>query len=281
MVTVYRMRPPSLTIVDVNRVVESVAQRISDSAPDLCVIRSLDGTIPEVRTDADRLAHLLSKLAEAMAPPQRATQVTLRTDRVCRDVHVTVIGRVDKTAFARCLEEAANTLHRLSVRVKGPDPTPDGLRLTLCIPAVPTDLSAAARSLERSTVPNNRVLLVDDEALFRSAHDRLLRMNGFDVLAADSGPAALSLFASHRGEIEWVLTDIRMPGMAGTTLFERLRSEDPNLKIIVMTGFAADDVVDRVRAQGAYAVLTKPFDADELIGLLRGLLRPPTSESQP
>jgi two-component system cell cycle sensor histidine kinase/response regulator CckA len=82
------------------------------------------------------------------------------------------------------------------------------------------------------------ILLVEDETSVRNLVTRFLTLNGFKVLAAESGHAALPLWAEHHEEIDLLLTDVVMPGgMSGRELAEKLQAERPTLKVLFTSGY--------------------------------------------
>jgi len=115
------------------------------------------------------------------------------------------------------------------------------------------------------------ILLVDDDEALRTLIALRLEANGFDVVAADSGEAALAQLSHSRPDA--VLTDIQMPGMDGMTLFRAIHARDPALPVIVLT--AHGTIPDAVAAtqQGLFGYLTKPYDAQTLIDLLNRATR--------
>ena len=108
-----------------------------------------------------------------------------------------------------------------------------------------------------------RVLVVDDESSARSGLEKLLRQEGFTVDAASDGPEALELAAERPPDV--VVTDLKMPKMDGVTLLTKLRAQDPDLPVLVVTAFG--DVASAVNAMrhGAEDYLTKPVDFEALL----------------
>jgi len=88
---------------------------------------------------------------------------------------------------------------------------------------------------------NETILVAEDEPAVRSLVDNLLRRCGYTVLTAESGVAALEVWKGHRDKIQLLLTDMIMPdGMTGFDLAQRLRSEQPGLKVVYTSGYSAD-----------------------------------------
>jgi len=106
------------------------------------------------------------------------------------------------------------------------------------------------------------VLVVDDERDICTLVATVLQMNGYAVITAASGEEALAVFAEHDSEIDFLVSDIRMPGMTGPELAERLLMRRPDLPVVFMSG-------TEPAAAGGYPMLPKPFTANQLTLCLR------------
>jgi CheY-like chemotaxis protein len=109
------------------------------------------------------------------------------------------------------------------------------------------------------------VLLVDDEELVRITTAEMLREEGFEVVEAADGPTALQLVENGLAPT-FLVSDHIMPGMSGAALAKTMRGFNPNLKILIVSGFTTDDaeISDLAR-------LSKPFVKDALVGALAKL----------
>ncbi len=115
-----------------------------------------------------------------------------------------------------------------------------------------------------------RVLVVDDEAVVRDSLGAWLRQDGFAVqTAADADEARQAL---RRGPYAIALIDIQMPGTDGLKLMPELLARHPGLSCIIMTAYASVDTAVQALKSGAYDYLVKPFDPDELTHLIRRTL---------
>jgi DNA-binding NtrC family response regulator len=111
-----------------------------------------------------------------------------------------------------------------------------------------------------------RLLVVDDERDVREGIETLLQMEGYDVATAENGTLALE--QAKTTAFDLVLTDMRMPGLSGLETLMGLRQLHPNLRVIVVTGYASEETAARCRSEGAYGFITKPFDVKHLLRLI-------------
>jgi two-component system, OmpR family, phosphate regulon sensor histidine kinase PhoR len=107
-----------------------------------------------------------------------------------------------------------------------------------------------------------RVLVVDDELDIREASERILSRIGFHLSTAARGDEALQIFERARSDI--VLLDLKMPGLDGMEVLQRLRELDPSILVIVITGYATVETAIEAMKQGAYDFIPKPFEPDQL-----------------
>jgi len=111
-----------------------------------------------------------------------------------------------------------------------------------------------------------RILIVDDEDGIRDFMVEVLETAGHQLTAAPDGESALRELG--RTSFDLMITDLKMPGMSGLTLFERARTLDPNLEVIVLTAHGSVDVAVRAMKLGAFDFLQKPISGPEQLRLL-------------
>ena len=121
--------------------------------------------------------------------------------------------------------------------------------------------------------PTVRVLVVDDSAVVRNLISVNLELEGFEVIPAVDGQAALELVSEARPDV--ITLDVVMPRMSGFDIVERLRSspDTAGIPIVVVTGRAQAIDVARAEELGVDAYLTKPFEPAELVELVGRLAR--------
>ena len=115
-----------------------------------------------------------------------------------------------------------------------------------------------------------RVLVVDDEESMRFFLRRALSRRGFEVEAAADGPSGLERF--HGSRPDAVLLDVRLPGMNGREVLERIRAADAAVPVIMMTGYASVDDAMGAMWSGATDYVRKPLRADDVAGALERAL---------
>ena len=114
------------------------------------------------------------------------------------------------------------------------------------------------------------ILIVDDEQVVRDSLVHWFTEEGYEVEASESASDALSKLASR--EIDLVIADIRMPGIDGIELLEKIKAEQLDAGVIVMTGYASVETAVRALKHGAFDYITKPFDPDDLSVVVRNAL---------
>ncbi len=106
------------------------------------------------------------------------------------------------------------------------------------------------------------ILLVEDEAFVREVTGEVLRSAGYRVFSAKNAAAAMRIYEARGDEVELLLSDVVLPGESGRVLAGRLRREDPWLKILLVTGYAADGTGGPMQEE----CLAKSFSAEVLLG---------------
>ncbi len=111
-----------------------------------------------------------------------------------------------------------------------------------------------------------RILVVDDEPMVRDLAAELLRRLGWTVDCATDGADGLARFGAQHYDA--VLLDLMMPRMSGETCFRAMRAAKPTVPIILATGYADTELIERLRADGGAVVLTKPYRASDIAAAL-------------
>jgi len=156
-----------------------------------------------------------------------------------------------------------------------------GSTFAIYLPSAEPRQQVASHSLDRSPelALKKTVLMAEDESAVRNVAQMMLHRMGYDVLTASNADEALSVAASHTGQIDLLLTDVIMPGMNGRQLAERLTAARPGLRVLYMSGYTDDSLVQHVVLRSDATYLQKPFDAETLARKVRQALDavPPTA----
>ncbi|MGA8595966.1 MAG: response regulator [Bryobacteraceae bacterium] len=125
----------------------------------------------------------------------------------------------------------------------------------------------AAEAIQKNRI----VLLVEDEETLRLAVSMSLKKNGFSVLAAADGRAALDLFHERAQDIDTIVLDLTLPGMSGVEVFQEVRRIRPDTRIVLTSAYDRERVSDAFGfGEEVCAFVRKPYRIGELISALRG-----------
>ena len=124
-----------------------------------------------------------------------------------------------------------------------------------------------------TTIPSaHTILLVDDETSVRAVTKSILEGHGFNILTAENGAEAIKIFNENYETIHAVFLDLTMPRMSGEECYKALRKIQPDLKVIIMSGFYKEDALKRYTLDGITGFIQKPFNRDKLNTLLHTIL---------
>ena len=116
------------------------------------------------------------------------------------------------------------------------------------------------------------VLLTDDEETVRTISSMQLRRLGFEVLTAQDGRQAVDLYRKRSGEIALVLLDLTMPHMDGEEAYRELRQINPDVRVILASGYSESDIASRFAGKGLAGCLQKPYTLAKLRSLLSSVM---------
>ncbi len=131
---------------------------------------------------------------------------------------------------------------------------------------------AATASQDAVLTGSETVLIVDDEQSVRSVAERLFRLLGYNPILAESGITAVELFREQSEKIDIVVLDLVMPGMDGMATFRLLKEIDPEVKVLVSSGYSINGQAGDVLEMGALGFIQKPFFIENLVGAIRNIL---------
>ncbi|MGK2905207.1 MAG: sigma-54-dependent transcriptional regulator [Desulfuromonadales bacterium] len=116
----------------------------------------------------------------------------------------------------------------------------------------------------------DRILVADDDAVIREGLRRILTAEGYEVETASNGRAALERLEQKRFKL--LVTDLKMPGMSGLEVLQTLRNCQPELPVILITGYAAIDNAVEAMKNGATDYISKPFANEEIVSKVKNAM---------
>jgi PAS domain S-box-containing protein len=125
-----------------------------------------------------------------------------------------------------------------------------------------------------------QILVIDDEQIMREGCSRILSKDGWAVITAENGTKGLEEIKGQTEKMDVILLDLMMPGMSGMEVLDRVRIIDPNLLVIVITGYATVESAVEAMKKGAYDFIPKPFTPDQLRIVVRRALEKRTLQKE-
>lgn len=114
-----------------------------------------------------------------------------------------------------------------------------------------------------------KILIADDDLDMCETLFDILEHKGYEVVIANNGHQALDQIK--QSDFDLVLMDVKMPGINGVEACKIMRKEKPNLKVILMTAYAVEDLVQEALKDDAVGVFFKPLDIDKVVNLLQDI----------
>lgn len=115
---------------------------------------------------------------------------------------------------------------------------------------------------------NGCILIVDDEDAVRTTATLILEKLGYEVISAKNGKEGVDLFREKHEEIDLVFLDMMMPEMSGTESFDAMKKIDPDVKVVIASGFSQNNEVDRLLKEGLVEFINKPYRMSSLSQIL-------------
>jgi DNA-binding NtrC family response regulator len=115
-----------------------------------------------------------------------------------------------------------------------------------------------------------RILIVDDEERISSLLAKRFVMENYSCIIANTSKEALHHF--YKNQFSLVICDVKMPQMDGLELLRKMKAFDPDMMMIMMTGYPDIDIVIKAMRMGAHDFLVKPFDLESMVSSVRTIL---------
>ncbi|MCA9464656.1 MAG: response regulator [Nitrospira sp.] len=161
--------------------------------------------------------------------------------------------------------------HKGTIRVS--NTVNGGAQFSLCFPVLLQDVFHDSSEMVEEVIADNVghgcILICDDDERVRFTLVAMLEMIGYSVMATASGRECLDVFRAHCNEIDMVLLDDLMPVMGGRECFYQLKTINPDVKVMIISGFRQSENIVEMQQNGLMGVLPKPILLDELATSLK------------
>jgi PAS domain S-box-containing protein len=156
-----------------------------------------------------------------------------------------------------------------------------GATFRIYLPCAEESCEVGENAFARKSVQpgSETILLVEDQEDVRGFARAALRSNGYQVIDAANGIEAIGLSAGYPGVIHMMITDVVMPEMDGRELADQLKIQRPEMKVLFMSGYTADVILQRGVDDNVVGLLRKPFSQEELAGKVHEVLAGPERAS--
>ena len=150
----------------------------------------------------------------------------------------------------------------------------EGSTFTIYLPVSQTLFDAVHKTTESAKLETGEgtILFIDDEDMVVDSIEPMLKELGYTVFTAKTGASAIQLFTDHKDRIDIVILDMIMPEMSGEEIFVKLKETNPDIKILLSSGFSQNGKASGFLDQGCDGFIQKPFDIHSLSQTLREIL---------
>jgi len=147
-----------------------------------------------------------------------------------------------------------------------------GATFSVFLPATDKEIVREKELPQELALGTESVLLVDDEKTITEVGKKLLETLGYSVFLANSGKEAIETYEKNKGKIDIVILDMIMPEMGGGETYDRLKEIDPDIKVLLSSGYSIDGLAKTILTKGCNGFLQKPFGLKDLSTTLRDIL---------
>ncbi len=134
------------------------------------------------------------------------------------------------------------------------------------------DFARRQAEIKKTVAPKQRIMIVDDEKMLLILTSEILREAGYEVVAVQSGFECLDQFRINGRPIDLVLLDMNMPLMDGEETFQRLRAMQSDVRVLLCTGFIAQERLDAMLEAGLCGIVQKPLGPQQYLESVRAVL---------
>ena len=147
-----------------------------------------------------------------------------------------------------------------------------GTTFTIYLPSSEKEVKIEVKTPEKLLIGHETILLVDDEDVIIAVTRDILESLGYSVRSAKSGHEAIEIYKADRDMIDLVILDMVMPEMGGGETFDRLKEINPDVKVILSSGYSLNGQAIRIMERGCHTFIQKPFTLLSLSQMVRDVL---------
>jgi CheY-like chemotaxis protein len=147
-----------------------------------------------------------------------------------------------------------------------------GTAFSIYLPASEKEVERVVKTAEGFIRETGTVLLVDDEDVILEVGQDLLEAMGYQVLIARDGKEAIEVYRKNQDEIDIVVLDMVMPHMGGGEAYDSMKKINPDIKVLLLSGFSIDGEAAEILKRGCDGFIQKPFNTKDLSGKIREIL---------
>jgi two-component system cell cycle sensor histidine kinase/response regulator CckA len=148
-----------------------------------------------------------------------------------------------------------------------------GTTFNIYLPASGKAVIEDKKATETLAMGTETILLVDDEKMVLDVSRKMLEILGYKVYAVGSGQEAVAVYMEKKQEIDLVLLDMIMPGISGGQTFDRIREINPEIKVLLSSGYSINGEAKGIMDRGCEGFIQKPFQLEKLSRKIREVLR--------
>jgi len=147
-----------------------------------------------------------------------------------------------------------------------------GTTFDIFLPASEKRIENEKMKSETLSTGSGAILLIDDEGIILDVGKDMLELLGYQVYISQKGAEAISIFEKHKGNIDLILLDMIMPGMGGGEVYDRLKRIDPEVKVLLSSGYSIDGEATEILNRGCQGFIQKPFNIEKLSQKVKNIL---------
>ena len=147
-----------------------------------------------------------------------------------------------------------------------------GSAFTIYLPAIEKKAVKETAVSKPLSHGKGTILVIDDEEIIRNVARDILHELGYDVLLASGGKEGVKVYADKKDVIDLVILDMIMPEMGGKETFKRLREINPDVKILISSGYGQDSLTEHVMDNGEAGFIQKPYNINEIAEVIKEVM---------